>query len=237
MDKEIEIFKVYADNRSIKNGALWEVSNLGRVRKNGEEYIPSENKKGYLAFGVHCYVHRAVAELFVPNPHNKPTVDHINRQKFDNRASNLRWATPKEQAANRDNDAIGNAVRASKKGKKLSEETRRKMGAAHLGNKNTLGYKHSKEAKAKMSAALLGNKRTLGKVYVFNPTTEHLTCVNPSEIPDYLAKGYIRGRNSGSAIGKVWVINPTTEHSARVNPSQLNDYLTKGYVRGRKIKK
>ena len=45
-------------------------------------------------------VHRLVAECFIPNPEHKPTVDHINRDSTDNRVSNLRWATMKEQVEN-----------------------------------------------------------------------------------------------------------------------------------------
>ena len=45
-------------------------------------------------------VHRIIAEAFIPNPDNKPTVDHINRVRTDNRVQNLRWATYREQSDN-----------------------------------------------------------------------------------------------------------------------------------------
>jgi len=46
-------------------------------------------------------IHTLVARHFIPNPSNKPQIDHINNIRSDNRVSNLRWATRSENNANR----------------------------------------------------------------------------------------------------------------------------------------
>ena len=46
-------------------------------------------------------IHRLIAQAFIPNPDNLPTVDHIDRTKQNNSISNLRWASSKTQATNR----------------------------------------------------------------------------------------------------------------------------------------
>lgn len=50
--------------------------------------------------GHNLYVHRLVTQAFIPNPENKPEVDHINAVRDDNRVENLRWVTSTENRIN-----------------------------------------------------------------------------------------------------------------------------------------
>lgn len=96
---------------------IYQVSNLGRVKslKCGKERILKSCVNG---FGYHLvnlylnkgykslYVHRLVATAFIDNPNNRREIDHINRDKNDNRACNLRWVTRKENMDNRTDDWV-----------------------------------------------------------------------------------------------------------------------------------
>lgn len=99
-------------------------------------------------------VHRLVAIAHIPNPQNKPCVDHINTIRTDNRVENLKWVTHQENCNNPITLAhAGDSRRGEKhcfwgkkrtedekrkqseamKGRKLSEETKRKIGNSNRG--------------------------------------------------------------------------------------------------------
>lgn len=98
---------------------LYQVSNLGRIRgidryvgfKNGKKRLwkgkiktQTVTGKGYLKVRL-CdrttkdktdEVQRIVARAFIPNPDNKPQVNHIDGDKKNNRVENLEWVTAQE---------------------------------------------------------------------------------------------------------------------------------------------
>lgn len=93
-----EVWKVYKESnlpKTHKKYRKYEVSNLGRVKKNGIIINQKINKIGYYDIGG-FRIHRAVAELFVPNPNNYNEVNHIDGNKLNNNSSNLEWVTRNE---------------------------------------------------------------------------------------------------------------------------------------------
>lgn len=92
--------------KTINDFPNYEVSNLGRVRnKNTKKLLCARIGREGLYYSVYLInnskentqrVHRLVAKAFIPNPENKPMVNHIDGNKLNNNVNNLEWVTAKE---------------------------------------------------------------------------------------------------------------------------------------------
>ena len=110
--------------RKIEGYENYSISNFGNVKNNqtGKMLKPS-NVKGYLSVKLNNksnLIHRLIANAFIPNPDNKPFIDHIDNNRANNNINNLRWATPSE---NNYNQKLGKRNKSGFKGVHQIKET------------------------------------------------------------------------------------------------------------------
>ena len=131
---------------------LYEIYEDGRVySKYWNRFMKYKtDKDGYFMVGLtnkdkkrkHWKIHRLIAIHFIPNPENKPEVDHEDNNKQNNSIKNLRWATRQENACNRtinSNKKQGKYVGITPHGNKWEARVQIE------GNRETIGFYDDEE--------------------------------------------------------------------------------------------
>jgi len=123
INKDCHLYNYVENNPEVKVG-IHPLCPQHYVLSNGKIYSKMCDKfmRGYIGKSNNNYhkvmvrydntrrnmrVHRLVAETFLANDNNLPQVDHIDRCRFNNDISNLRWVTHSENMLNRDMTNVG----------------------------------------------------------------------------------------------------------------------------------
>lgn len=124
--------------KKIKRNPNYSINRNGEVRNDatGRIKTPYENKaNGYMTVDLYSNnkstkvtIHRLLAEAFIPNPDNKPCIDHKDGDRKNNKLSNLRWATYSEN--NSRFNTFG--VRSERIAVTKYKELRKKRGGGHI---------------------------------------------------------------------------------------------------------
>ena len=213
--------------KSIDGYEFYEISTLGRLRVlehtvhvkgRPDKIVRSKIKTATLVHGYYYYslyrgnvgkrfaAHRLVAQEFIPNPDNKPEVNHIDGDKSNNCVENLEWVTHGENQ--RHAFAMGLVVPYDRHGannpmhgKHHSESAKAKIAEVHLGTKHSdetrdrmsksrKGKRFSDEHKRKLSESVSRGKK--GKAWVNKDGKTRI--IDPSQLDAYLQDGWSKGR-------------------------------------------
>lgn len=226
--KEYHRSYFYGKNKICK---IAEVSNYGRIKVNGELIeLKHYRTTKYLGAPFATTLHRLVAKMFIPNPDNKPCVDHIDGDKYNNNVNNLRWTTYKE---NNNNPITKKRMSISQreyfkthdgtfKNRTHTDESKKKMSEVRKGiprktpiwNKGLKGWmtEETKEKSRKSLYITLANRTEEQKQIISKKLSEN-------------AKGNTNARN------RIHINNGVK--SKMVYPEELEQYINNGWTRGR----
>lgn len=150
-------------------GRIWSAPGKSNVNKNGRILKPGNRGRGYHGVVLRkcspksVSVHRIVAKEFLPNPENRPAVNHKNGDKKDNRAENLEWAT----------DSY-NSLHAYGSGLKRVSKAMREAGSRTIKENGKKRRAFSEEVTKKIIAEFTGARgqiKTLAEKYKVHPVT------------------------------------------------------------------
>jgi HNH endonuclease len=111
-------------------------------------------------------IHRLVAKYFIPNPDNKPQVNHIDGNKQNNKVNNLQWVTNQENMIHAVKNGLTNYKRSKEIGKRFSSIPMRPVKQINSRGIVIMRYPSVWDAKRKtgiqISGCLAGRYKTAG---------------------------------------------------------------------------
>lgn len=110
--KSLDRYVKFKDTVSFKKGCYISSSSIGKYKHQHIVLYKDNSAKWFT-------VHRLVAQAFIPNPDNKPCIDHKDTNPLNNCVWNLHWVTKKE---NNNNPLTKIKMSVSHKGKKMGKE-------------------------------------------------------------------------------------------------------------------
>lgn len=159
--------------KRIPGYSLYEISNMGRIKtfnhmNKGKTAImkPALDPNGYwrtmlkrdLDGKIHTIkVHRLVAITFIPNPENKPQVNHINGKRDDARLENLEWCTASENQKHSFRIGLHNLKGEKNPATNLTDEK-----VLEIRSKFTYGIKGGRPVKGQVTRKMLAEEYGVG---------------------------------------------------------------------------
>jgi hypothetical protein len=162
---ELKEFKGY---KITKNGQIWS--------EKSNRFLQSKLCNGYHTIGMRkmeSTVHRLVAQTFIPNPDNKPYVNHKDSDKTNNKVENLEWVTQKENCAlhNKVISHVRKVIQMDKEGKVLNTFDSLIKAGEHIGF-----------SASAISKAVLGiNPSAGGFLWAYDDTDQHTIAKDTSK--------------------------------------------------------
>lgn len=186
-----EVVEGFPDYVVYEDGTVIRISD-GYVLKHGKD------GNGYTVVCLkrkRCPLHRILAKAFIPNPEDKPYIDHINTIRDNNRLRNIRWVTHLE---NMNNPITKMKMSNSAKGKIISEITRQRISAANKGRKQTEEWKRNRAESKKIPILQFDKDGELIAEYKSARDAQNELGIHNSKICDVL-----KGRQK-TAGGFIW---------------------------------
>ena len=173
----------------------YEVSNKGNIRRIGKDknlILCINPQTGYIQVklqGKVVNVHRIVATTWIPNPENKPTVNHLNEIKSDNRIENLQWCTQQENIRHSwksgliktkyvnyidNDDLVGQVIKSKKHGNYIVDRIYKRIGTVWY---FVIKFENTGNEKVVTKTQIQNNKNG---DYNYTVTVNNKTIINPS---------------------------------------------------------